>query len=238
MICLLVAACGGSPTQEPVKNNPTTPQAGPPPATDPKTPTTEPTKAQPKMAQVREDVPLPLTKFLGQPVADVQALLGEHLGKGMMRGSCVRFVPERTFFACKYALQSYADKTGNFAAVQVSYEDGKATSVAFDGWKHATGPFTPEAALAAVGLTLPEPGKESSPETNVRLWSWFNHQARLVVGGQQYRVEVSVIEDKWERSRVEVILNQHLTPEQKAAILPVGPGKGSEPNMSVPPPQP
>lgn len=235
VICLLVA-CGGSPTREPAKRGPA-PQAGPPPATDPveSAPSkTEASKPRQAMAQVRDDVPLPLAALLGKSVADVQAQLGEHLGKGMMRQHCVRYVPERTFFKCKYALQQYADKTGNFTLVQVIYEDGVATAVAFDGWKHATGPFAPEAALANVGLTLPEPGKESSPAPNVRLWSWFNARARLLIDGKQYRVEVSAVDDKWEHSRVEVSLNHPLTPEQKAAVVPAGPD-ASEPAVGAAP---
>jgi hypothetical protein len=227
-IWLLLAACGGSPDPAPAKSEPALQPAPPTVDAPAKAPAQAPAKAAAKLAEARDDVPLAPTKILGQPVADVQAQLGEHLTKGMMKNSCIRFVPERTFFTCKYALQRYKDKTGNFEALQIGYEDGKAVSVAYDGWKHATGPFTPEAMLAAVGLTLPEPGVESSPAPNVRLWSWFNNRARLVLGGKQYRVEVSVIDGEWARSRVEVILNDPLTSEQKAVIIPVGP-KVSEP---------
>lgn len=226
-IWLLLAACGGP--QAPADSGPAIQPA--PTTVDPpaKAAAPGPKKPAQTLAQVRTDVPLPLTRLLGQAVADVQAQLGEHTGKGMMRNSCVRFVPERTFFTCKYALQRYVEKTGNFTALQVAYEDGKATAVAYDGWKHATGPFTPEAALAAVGLTLPEPGVETSPAPNTRLWSWFNSRARLVIDRQQYRVEVSVIDNEWARSRVEVILNDPLTPAQKAVIIPI------EPRVSEPP---
>jgi len=225
VIWLLVAACGGPSTSRPSGPDPnqaTAPQKAPEAKVSPTEPAKAPAEAPAKLAVIRDDVPLPLTKILGQPVADVQALLGEHLGKGMARDSCVRLVPDRTFFACKYALQSYADKTDNFRAVQVAFEDGVATEVAFDGWKHATGPFDPQALLTAVGLTLPEPGAESTPDANVRLWAWFNHIARLVIAGKQYRVELSVINDEWSRSRVEIVLNHPLTPEQKAKILPPG----------------
>ena len=99
------------------------------------------------------------------------------------------------------------------------FEDGVAAAIAFDGWKHATGPFDPQALLTAIGLTLPVPGDESSPDANVRLWKWFNQQARLKIAGKQYRVDVSVIDDQWARSRVEVTLNEPLTPEQKAKIV-------------------
>lgn len=233
VIWLLVVACGGpSPRPSgPDLTKASTPQKAPEAKATP-TPTkpAEPAKAPPvKLAELRDDVPLPLKKILGQPVADVQALLGEHQGKGMARGTCVRFVPDRTFFACKYALQRYADKTDNFKAVQVGFEDGVATEVAFDGWKHATGPFDPQALLTAVGLTLPEPGEESTPDPNVRVWKWFNHIARLVIDKKQYRVELSVVEDEWSRSRVEILLNDPLTPEQTAKIQQPAPGTDPAP---------
>ena len=215
-LALLAAACGNpapssdaAPVITPAPAKATSPVATVAPAVS--------------IAQLRDDVPFPLTRILGRPVAEVQAELGEALGKGMARESCVRYVPARTFFSCHYALQSYADRTGNFAAVQVGYEDGVATEVAYDGWKAGTGAFTPEALLAAVGLALPEAGKQSAPAENVRLWSWFNSQARLKIAGKQYRVEVSIVGDDWSRSRVQVLQNDPLTPEQLARTRELGP---------------
>ena len=238
VIWLLITACGGAPNQAPSSGKP--PEKAPEaPATatpaDPvKAPTNAPTNAPEKLAETRDDVPLPLTKLLGQPVADVQAQLGEHTGKGMAKKSCVRFVPERKFFGCEYALQRYVDKTGNFTSIQVAYEDGVATAIAYDGWKHATGPFDAQALLSAIGLTLPEPGELTTPQPNVKLWRWFNQRARLRIHGKQHRVEVSVINDDWARSRVEVILNDPLTPEQTAKIL--QPGGSNVGDVSEEPP--
>jgi hypothetical protein len=123
-----------------------------------------------KLAQARDDVPLPLTKLLGRRSPRCRRSSASTLGKGMVRDSCVRFVPERVFFTCKYAQQRYADKTDNFAAVRSAYEDGVATEVAYDGWKHGSGAFTPEALLAGVGLVLPEPGAAAAPADGVKLW--------------------------------------------------------------------
>ena len=201
---VLLAACGSEP--EPQQTAPARPAPAP--------------AADLALAQVREDVPLPVTRLLGRPVAEVQAQLGEHTGKGMQRESCVRFVPERVFFGCHYAMQRYVDKTGTFAGVRVGYEDGVATELAYDGYNAGSGAFTPEALLAAVGLTLPGPGKESAPAPDVRLWTWFNSLARLKIAGKQYRVEVSVVGDDWARAQVSVILNEPLTPEQQAKIRP------------------
>ena len=171
------------------------------------------------LARVREDVSLPLPKLLGRPQAEVEALLGASLGKGMDRRSCVRLVPERVFFACQYALRPYADKTGTFKEVLVAYEDGLATELTFDGLKAGSGPFDPQALLTAVGLSLPEPGKLSTPAAKVQLWSWFNSLARLRVSDKEYRVELSVVEGEWSRGRVSVIQNDRLTPEQTAKIV-------------------
>ncbi len=173
------------------------------------------------MAQVREDVPLPLTRLLGRPVAEVQALLGEPQGKGMVRSTCFRLAPGRTHFKCSFAMQSYADKTGNFRMVRVEYEDGIAWAVAYDGWKHGSGAFTAEALLGSAGLTLPEPGNLKEPAAGVRLWSWNNARARLLIAGKQHRVEVSIIGEDWDRSRLEVANNHPLTPEQQALIVPI-----------------
>src|SRR5690606_31805829 len=95
------------------------------------------------LGRVRDDLELPLTALLGQPIAAVEARLGEPLGKGMARSSCVRFVPERVFFTCEFALQRYGDPTGTWTGVRVEFEDGVATGVGFDGWKHGDGPVDP-----------------------------------------------------------------------------------------------
>ena len=176
-------------------------------------------------ATVREDVPLPLTKMLGHVPADVEALLGEPQTKGSRSTSCVRFVPERVFFACESVTQTYADKTGAFRSVTVTFEDGVSARVAFDG-PSGDGPFTAEAALAAVGLELPFPPTVSTPAPDVTLWSWFNSQARLSVEDRDYRVEASVVEGKRERARIDVILNQPLDASERARILPVR-GRGA-----------
>jgi hypothetical protein len=218
-LALLVTACGDP--------GPSTRQATPV-AADATVPTAPaPAKSTPTLATLRDDVPMPLSRLLGRPVAEVQAELGEHTGKGMQRQSCVRFLPERTFFTCHYVTQTYADKTDNFASISVGFEDGVATEVAYTGWKRGSGEFTPEALLAAIGLTMPEPGKPSAPADKVRLWTWFNSQARLLIAGKQHRVEVSIVEDDWARSRVEVLLNHTLTPEQQARV--VAPGAQPEP---------
>jgi hypothetical protein len=219
---LLLAACeGANPSPaggSPAASAPAAPVAGPA-VKAPAASVTGANTAGLTLAQVREDVPLPLTKLLGRPIAEVQAELGEPLDKGMMRKSCFRFAPARTHFTCRYALRTYADRTGNFKSVRVAYEDGVATAAAYDGWLHGSGAFTPEALLTAVGLTLPTSGKLQEPGPGVRLWTWFNGQARLMIAGKQHRVEVSIVDDDWSRSRLEVVMNHPLTPEQQALLV-------------------
>ena len=223
----LLAACGSGPG----------PQQAVPAAADggPAMPASHDSPASPAaaktetLAQVSEDVPLALPKLLGHSPEEVTALLGESLGPGMDRGTCVRFTPKRVFFACEYALRPHADKTGTFNKVVVTYEDGLATEVAFDGLKAGSGPFDPKVLLSAIGLTLPESGELSNPRDKVRLWSWFNSLARLRVAGKEYRVELSVVEDDWSRARVSVMQNDHLTPAQQAKVLADDGAQASEP---------
>ena len=180
-------------------------------------------KAEPdtaKAAKLLPNAPLPISDLLGKAPADAQAKLGEPTGKGMTRTSCVRFLPERVWFECGYAHQRYADTTGTYKAVQVSYEDGKAASIAFEGVP-GEGAFEPVQALAKVGLELPSPPRVSEPKEGVKLYSWFNDEARLVIDGLQYRVEVSTVDDKWEHSKVEIVLNHPLDAAQQAKVKPV-----------------
>jgi hypothetical protein len=172
------------------------------------------------LAQVREDVPLALPRLLGRTQAEFEAEFGAPTGKGMDRKSCARFVPERVFFACKYSLRAYNDRTGTFEELLVAYEDGVVTELTFDGLKSGSGPFDPQVLLGAIGLTLPEPGKQSTPASEVRLWSWFNSLARLRIAGKEYRVEVSVVAQDWSRARLTIYENDRLTPDQTARVVP------------------
>jgi len=179
-------------------------------------------------AKVREDVPLPLTQLLGHSPPEVEAMLGKPAGKGFAKKSCVRFAPERIFFRCEFALQTYADKTGNFDRILIEYEDGLSSRVAFNGLPGA-GALTWKEALDIVGLELPKPPKTSHPGDDVTLWRWYNGAARLLIHDRQFRVEVSVVAGDRKRAKIDVILNHPLTPEQEAQTLEVeraSPGTG------------
>ncbi len=198
---------------------------------DAKAPPSDAKPADGAMAKLLDGAPLPLAELMGKSPQDVQPKFGEPTGKGLVRESCIRFVPERVWFGCKYVYQRYADISGKFEAVQVTYEDGAVTGLGFEGLK-GEGEFTPTAALAFIGLELPGPGKETSPSENVQLWSWFNNTARLLIDGKQYRVSVSVVGGEWSSSKVEVILNHPLTDEQKAKVR-----TGAEPAAPTPEPK-
>ncbi|MBK8262319.1 MAG: hypothetical protein IPK80_13405 [Nannocystis sp.] len=176
------------------------------------------------LAELREDAPLSLKKLLGQPVAAVDAILGAPKGAVLRRASCVRFVPERVFFACDSVTQTYNDPTAQFRQIQVAFEDGLAARLTLDGLIAAGASsgdlFNPEDALAAVGLSLPAPPTISNPVPEVTLWSWFNSQARLNLEGRSYRVEISIVDEDRARSRLEVILNDPLTEAEQLRVLP------------------
>jgi hypothetical protein len=133
----------------------------------------------------------------------------------------VRYVPERTWFHCKFEWQRYSDKTGTFGAVHVTYEDGKVSGLAFDKIP-GEGPFDPRKALRTVGLELPGEPKAENPDTDVTTWSWWNTSARLLVHERQYRVRVSTVGTGWDKSKVEIILNDALNASEKARVFEAG----------------
>ncbi|RMG94139.1 MAG: hypothetical protein D6705_16990 [Deltaproteobacteria bacterium] len=173
------------------------------------------------LGRVLPDAPFPIEAMLGASPQRVEQQLGEPLGKGMMRKSCVRFVPERTWFSCAYAEQRYADPSGRFGAVGVEYTDGRATSL---WWERipGTGPFDPAEALRIVGLELPGEPTVRHPKPNITVYEYFNHVARLRIHGKEYRAEVSVIDDDWQHSKVQIWQNDHLTPDQASRRIETG----------------
>ncbi len=238
-VALLLTACpsDSSPQDPPVAEAQAQPESKPAPvATSVSKPDAGPVvKADPvpvakldegPTATVTEDTKFPLPQMLGKAPSEIQPRLGDPTGKGMSRKSCLRFLPERTWFECAYSFQRYVDASSTYAAIAVSYEDGVSTGLVFEGIP-GEGAFDPKAALAQVGVTLAGEPELSNPEENVQLWSWFNGAARLRVHGRQYRVEVSSVDGKWETSKVEFILNDPLTAAQKATVRkPAAPSSG------------
>jgi len=172
------------------------------------------------LGKVLEDAPLPLAKLLGQSPQEAEQQLGPPLpdSKGGMRDSCVRYLPERTWFRCKFAWQRYSDKTGTFGVVHVTYEDGKVSGLSFERIP-GEGLFDPQQALRKVGLELPGEPKVETPEKDVSVWNWWNASARLLVYQRQYRVRVSVVRGTWESAKVEIILNDPLNESEKGRVF-------------------
>lgn len=170
---------------------------------------------------------VPIAKMIGQDPPTVQALLGEHQEKGGQRDSCTRIVPVepggptvRVWYRCQHAWQRYADKAGKVASVYVEYENGKASWISLEGLPDK-GELTPDKILAAAGLDLPGEPKLEEPAEGVKVWSYFNSTARLRIDGREYRVEVSTVEDEWSRAKVSLILNDHLTDDERAGLIQV-----------------
>jgi hypothetical protein len=179
------------------------------------------------LAKVLDDAPLPLVKMLGQTPQATESYLGPPLpdSKGGIKESCVRYLPERTWFRCKLVWQRYSDKTGTFGVVYVTYEDGKTSGLAFEKIP-GEGPFDPKTALRKVGLELPGEPQVENPETDVTTWSWWNSSARLLVYERQYRVRVSTVGTGWDKSKVEIILNDALRESEKARVFDPADGNG------------
>ncbi len=163
-----------------------------------------------------------LGKIANKSPDEVDALLGEPTQTGSDRISCVRFVPERVFFACEQEIRLYAHP--QFESIRVEFEDGRAAAVALSGLP-GEGSFDHQAALAAVGLELPgEPKHDNPPLTSkaagdvVDRWEWGNSRARLLIDGLEHRVRLSVVNGEWRRAKLELINNNPLDDDQKARI--------------------
>ncbi|MCH9681526.1 MAG: hypothetical protein K0V04_08845 [Deltaproteobacteria bacterium] len=247
----LVSGCSGDPYAQappPAVAAKATPAATPPPSADGKTPAGGGAAAKPTgprkgvltkhddgkpVAKVLPTAPLPLVKMLGEPPPTVESFLGPVVAgsKGGMRDSCVRYIPNRTWFRCKFAWQRYTDKTNNFKVVHVTYEDGKATGLAFEGIPGA-GEFDYTQALRKVGLELPGEPKLDDSQSDAKVWSWFNSTARLMIHDRQYRVRVSSVEGGWDRAKVELILNDALNDSEKSRMF--VPEEGASPDADAP----
>lgn len=202
----------GKPEANANAEGPADPDAGPTKADE--------TKTDPAKDLGRLDATLlPLGDMLGAAPQVVEGHLGPPKAKGGRRESCVRFVPDRVWFSCESVWQRYEDKNGTLSGVRVFYEDGVATAIGLESIP-GQGPFDPRKALEIAGVHLPGEPTLQTPEASVRIWSWFNNQARLKVKGREYKVEVSVIGDDWHSAKVEVILNDRLNADEKARLLP------------------
>ena len=219
------------------------PETGPKPDTDagksaanpPQAPASGP--ADPSLGQLVASDTIDLTKIVHKSPAEVDAVLGAPTDTGTDRISCVRFVPERVFFACEQEIRVYGHP--KFESIRVEFEDGYAAVVALAGLP-GEGEFEPEAALASVGLSLPESPAHDNPALNqgtgqVDRWEWGNSRARLRVDGLEHRVRLTVVDGDWRRAKLELIENNPLSPEQQARVKAPRGGEGAAPAPSETP---
>ncbi|WP_146155980.1 hypothetical protein [Enhygromyxa salina] len=177
-----------------------------------------------------------LNALVNKTAAEVDAVLGSPSDTGSDRISCVRFVPKRVFFACEQEIRVYEHP--QFEQIRVEFEDGRAAVVAISGLP-GEGAFEPDAALASVGLVLPDAphhdnpalGMGGEPGDVVDRWEWSNSRARLRIDGLEHRVRLSTVNGEWSRSKLEIIINHPLNDAQKAKIKPV---RGAEPAAPEP----
>jgi hypothetical protein len=165
-----------------------------------------------------------IDQILNKTPDQVDALLGTPTQSAKPRVSCVRFLPERVFFTCDEEVHVYENADTQVKLVEVDFEDGKAASVALIGLP-GEGAFTPEKALALAGLELPGEPKVDQPTdflppnaTSVTVWGYWNSSARLIIDGLQYRVEISIVDEDWERSKIKILVNHPLSDDQKARV--------------------
>jgi hypothetical protein len=215
-------------------------------------PSAEADRAEPASKQPASKTDM--SRFTGEGVVDlaallrrtpeqVEALLGKPTDTGVQRISCVRFVPERVFFACEQEARFYAHP--QLDRIAVEYEDGYAATIQLVGLR-GEGEFNPDKALAIAGLALPGNPRASTPtfgmgddpEQKVQAWDWFNSAARLMVEGKQFRVRVSVVNGEWKRSKVEVIDNTPLDDDQRKRIKTSKSDPGVSEAPSAPAPAP
>ncbi|MFV8751917.1 hypothetical protein ACNOYE_15335 [Nannocystaceae bacterium ST9] len=199
------------------------PASAPSAEADPAKPTSEAPARKTDMSRFTGEGVVDLSALLRGTPEQVEALLGKPTDTGVQRISCVRFVPERVFFACQQEARFYAHP--QLDRIAVEYEDGHAATIQLVGL-HGEGEFNPDKALKIAGLALPGNPRASTPtfgmgddpEQKVQAWDWFNSAARLMVEGKQFRVRVSVVNGEWKRSKVEVIDNTPLDDDQRKRI--------------------
>lgn len=165
-----------------------------------------------------------LRTIVNKSAEQVDAVLGEPIDIGSDRVSCVRFVPERVFFACEQQIRVYAHP--QFESIRVEFEDGRAALVALAGLP-GDGTLEPGAALASLGVEIPgEPNHDNpglsagEPGDVVDRWVWGNSRARLLIDGLEHRVRLSVVNGDWRRAKLEIINNNPLSPAQEQRIKP------------------
>ena len=186
--------------------------------------------AKDERAQLLSNEVLDLGAVLAKSPEQAETVLGKFTRQTERESSCVRFVPDRVFYRCKHDIRTYDHP--KLGMLVIDYQDGRAAEIQLSGLP-GTGAFSYDAALGTVGLVLPGEPHHSNPPagnapqgTTIDTWDWSNGKARLLAEGRQFRVRVSVVDDDWARSKVELLDNTPLTDQEKTRIMPV---KGDSP---------
>jgi hypothetical protein len=169
----------------------------------------------------------PWKDVLFQSPEAVDAKLGTPTKTARVYETCYRATPYKVMFKCDGTQRDYQLESGE--RIEVTFEDGVATAMAIIALP-GTGDFDPRVALERAGLDLPGEPLPSNPSEVTELWEWFNDQARLPFKKHEFRVQVSVVEKDWKRSKVEVLDNTALNDAQKAKVVePQNPSPFAEP---------
>lgn len=169
----------------------------------------------------------PWKDVLFQSPEAVDAKLGTPTKTARVYETCYRATPYKVMFKCDGTQRDYQLDSGE--RIEVTFEDGIATAMAVVALP-GTGDFDPRVALELAGLDLPGEPLPSNPSEVAELWEWFNDQARLPFKKHEFRVQVSVVEKDWKRSKVEVLDNTALNDAQKAKVVePQNPSPFAEP---------
>ncbi|MEM6995770.1 MAG: hypothetical protein AAF721_34995, partial [Myxococcota bacterium] len=114
IVCALwLVGCPAGPTPPPAKGEPTKTAAKPADTktsagnADPKKPaeTKKAVDAGP-MGKTLATAPIPWDKLIGADPPTAESFLGEPAAKGGHKDSCVRFVPDRTWFKCRNVIRA------------------------------------------------------------------------------------------------------------------------------------
>jgi len=153
------------------------------------------------------------TEILRATPEAVNVALGDPTREGGGRISCVRFLPKRVHFACTHAARDYAHPT--FGKVTVDFEDGRAAAVSLVGFPQSEGEFSVDAAIKAAGIKAARPPRPQ-PTDGAEVYVWFNHEAQLLIGKDQFLMRLSTVDRDWEKTKLEVIFNGPLSEEESA----------------------
>ena len=179
-----------------------------------------------KGGQFLASAPVKWNDLLRASPEDVAASLGAHTREGGGRISCVRFLPKRVHFACTHIARDYTHPS--FEKVTVDFEDGRAAAVSLVGFKGAKGEFSVAGTLKAAGIKAARAPRPQSAD-GAEVFVWFNHEAQLMVGKDQFLMRLSTVDQDWAKTKLEVIFNGPLSKDEQSRTKSHKSGPGTAP---------